>query len=236
MTAAPASPLAPFMRKCCCPRQTALVEGVGRVRRLALLSQNRVAGAQRRSPPRERGPAARAGTAHREWRQPVVTEMRPLLAGSGGSPVVVPEQPAEALPMLHRASRELENSGLVLVGFAQGHIAPRLVPAFLVIVVSELFHEVREVALAEDQEVVEALLPQRLDPALGVRVHVRRPRPDPLHLTALDRGRKTFARGMMAFSGSGGAVTTDGRWGEVAKAGNVFRPSRAAIPHSYLTF
>jgi eukaryotic-like serine/threonine-protein kinase len=64
-----------FMCKYCCPRETADSTGVGRGRRLARLSQNRVVRAQERGPKHRIRAEARAGVVHRGRWQRVVTEL-----------------------------------------------------------------------------------------------------------------------------------------------------------------
>ena len=101
--------------------------------------------------------------------------------GSGRGAVVVLQEAAESLAALHLARRGLEEPRPGLVGVGERDVALRLVRALLVVVGHKLGHEVPQVALAHDDEVIEALGPQRLDPALRVCVHVGRPRPDALN-------------------------------------------------------
>ena len=86
---------------------------------------------------------------------------------SGGLAVVVLEQPAEALLADDLARlRWWQASG------RRWHVADALVRSALVVVVDEFADEVVQVVLTEHDEVVEALLLERLHEPLGVR---RRP-------------------------------------------------------------
>ena len=77
---------------------------------------------------------------------------------------VLPE-PAQPLGALDLAGREREDPGRVSVRVGKRHVAPGLVRPLLVGMGHELGHQVPEVHLAEDQDVIQALGPQRLHPA-----------------------------------------------------------------------
>lgn len=60
-----------------------------------------------------------------------------------------------------------------LRGLSDGHVADPLMRAMFVVMRDELGDQERQVSLTENDELVQALLTRRPDPALGVGVHVR---------------------------------------------------------------
>lgn len=83
------------------------------------------------------------------------------------------QQAAEPRTTLDRARREREDPRLVEIGVGERHVSFGLVWALLVVVGHELGHEVSQVPLADHNEMIEALGPERLHSAMMSRALAR---------------------------------------------------------------
>ena len=83
------------------------------------------------------------------------------------------QEPTQPFAALDLALWELEDRRLVGIDNRKRHVAPALMWPFFVIVGSEFFHEMSQVLLATDDEVIEAFDAQRLNESFRVGVHVR---------------------------------------------------------------
>ena len=95
---------------------------------------------------------------------------------SGGVAVIVLEESAEPLVALHLAGRKRQEPRFARVvgcGNRERNVTAGLVRTFEVVVLGVLGEQVPEVALAEDQEVIQAFGFSALPPAFGDRIPVR---------------------------------------------------------------
>lgn len=101
------------------------------------------------------------------------------------------EEPAESFAAHDFARRERQDRRMVRIGDRERHVAPALVRTLLVIVGGELLHEMPQLFLAADDEVIEALHTKRLDESFGLE-----PIPEP-------RKTSLFRSNIVRFLGSG---------------------------------
>ena len=77
------------------------------------------------------------------------------------------QEPAEPFAALDLALRKWEDRRLVGIGNLERHVASALMWPFFVIMDEVFFHEMLQVPLATDNEVIEAFLLKSLDEPLG---------------------------------------------------------------------